>query len=112
MEAERWRKIEQLCHLASEQPERSWSAFLAEACGGDRLLREEVESLLAQSKGTTVFLEAAALDVAARDLVKSAAPSAYSRPRFVGRYRTIRLLGGGMGALYEAEQEEPRGLWP
>jgi len=50
-----------------------------------------------------------ALEAATRERVASSLPDAHLQPAFVGSYRILRLIGeGGMGAVYEAEQEEPR----
>ncbi len=106
MEPERWRRVEEVYHSAAALPAADRAGFLDRACGGDGVLRQEVESLLAHEAAAGKFIEAPALKVAAGLL--SATNTNHQTPFRVGQraahYRVLSLLGsGGMGVVYEAE---------
>ncbi|MGH9645645.1 MAG: protein kinase domain-containing protein, partial [Bryobacteraceae bacterium] len=104
MDTERWEKVSKLFHAASEHPPAEREQFLAVACPDDEEVRREVESLLSQNASIDGPLERVAFESTAWD----AAPGKRSLPSKIGRYRIRALVGeGGMGAVYEAEQENP-----
>src|SRR5690348_12072274 len=99
---QRWRQIEALYHAALEREPAERAAWLAAHCSDDADLRCEVETLLAYDDKAAQFIEAPALEVAARALAEDQKRRAGKRQ--IGAYKILSPIGsGGMGEVYVAE---------
>jgi Tol biopolymer transport system component len=101
MKPDRWQQIERVYHAALDRDASQRALFLEDECGGDDVLRQEIESLLAREQSAENFLVVPAAEAVAKVMGESAAPSLIGRQ--LGPYKVLHLLGaGGMGEVYRA----------
>lgn len=105
MDAERFAQVRQIAERALDLPADQRVAFVTVEAGDDAKLRDEVLRILdAGIAGPDLD------DVVSREQRALSDEGAGFPPGTqIGSYRIVRLIGsGGMGSVYEAEQERPR----
>jgi eukaryotic-like serine/threonine-protein kinase len=108
---ERFKRVEELFRKASELPAEDREAFLAR-CSGEASIFNQVKAMLRADSSASGMLDVPAFGsgvVASGMALSDEEAPAAPQPERIGHYRIIRVIGaGGMGIVYEAEQENPR----
>ena len=104
-----WHRVQEVFDSVVERPPGERAALLAEACGDDAELRAEVESLLACNEQTPAeFMRPPEPPPGIRPPDTPEGPDPLIGQR-IGSYQIKAVIAaGGMGTVYEAEQEQPR----
>ena len=66
MTPERYKEVSRLYRAALELEPTRWTDYLADACGGDEALRQEVESLLAYEAHDEKWIDQPAIETVAK----------------------------------------------
>ncbi|HNO77469.1 MAG TPA: serine/threonine-protein kinase [Phycisphaerae bacterium] len=99
--------FDRVCDL----PPGERAAALDEYCDGDAKLRRHVEGMLASEEDDHAILAESKHGAGAKIISEqiTADTSASSIPDRIDRYKVIREIGhGGMGVVYEAQQDSPK----
>jgi eukaryotic-like serine/threonine-protein kinase len=105
---QRFKQIDEIFSAAVRLEGIERVTFLDDRCAGDADLRKEVDALLAEDDASLGLLDKPILGRLDLDGLRSPLEEP-SHPERIGQYRVVRRIGrGGMGVVYEAEQDSPR----
>jgi len=103
---DRWQRIEELFHHAASLPLPDREAYLNQACAGDRDLRREVDSLLANDDTEDQMIEGA-ISAAVDQLPADPSLREDLVGKNIGPYLITGLIGiGGMGMVFKAQDTQ------
>lgn len=106
MNPELWQRLEPLYRAALKVPPEVRGRFIAEACGSDQALRQQIEALFHSGHGDT-SVEVDASTPEAGEIIPRDTGALTPGDLLLARFRIVSLLGsGGMGDVYEATDLE------
>ena len=105
MADDNWQKVREIFDSALRRPLELRQKYISEACGGDKILLAEVESLLSSHDSAESFMETPAVAKVAE--VIEAETKYLETGKCFGHYEIIKQIGaGGMGEVYLAKDKK------